>query len=1299
MVDTQENSSSVTASSNVVSSFKIDSKLSFKLTGKNNYHKWKRAMEIKLDAMDYLLNGAPINNAKCLSIIWDNTDEKLLSLVQDCMSATDCWTKFENKFAGKSTTEQVQCIKELSIFTIDEQDGQSSINKLKEVGTRLKSSLGGADEISINDLLTIFAINGIPGSFPGEKAVLESMMDLSLEVIEEKVVKMTEQFSRKEILANQASLTYKKCQHQWKADQCFKCNPELRPTCTECKDANFKLFRHKTGSIKCLANKQLKDYQVSKSESTWFMDSGCNNSMTKQDILANKIPKENLIKSITGELTHSKVVGQLNLGFATLPDVIYSKDLSSNLLSVSDLASKGYSSIFDNCGVFVVKSSEISNILKEKAVHKGTLSNGMYSINLPKAFTSVQVWHNRLGHKNPNMVKEVAKITKGMHLTNLNEFDCDTCLLSKSKRKSYTLTNHKSREVGDIIYCDVGVVNFLSYDGFRYFLVFMDDYSKFSHIYFLKSKAESESYIKKFIALVKTQTNKSVKILRSDNAKEFFTSSLERYLEEQGILHQSRCNHAPEQTGDIERLIQTLTQAATSMLTFCGMPKDFWTLAYSHAVYLQNFSPTALKRTAYEIFFNKVPSLSKLKTFGELGYVHIPNHLRRKLEVRSQLQLFVGFSLVQKGYKMLNLTTLKTTVSKDVTFLKSPQFPTYHRLISSKETPVSDNFSSSLEVSLDSRSSDSGSTNSPLSNHESAEIMTSESTNLDPTATTTRFGRESVPPQRYGFASYIESKIQEYNSENNPLSILDDFPALALRASKLDDCPSNLDEIDFRSDKEEWYKAIQNELNSLKKHNTWSEVKDAPEGKRPISSKWVFRIKRNPDGSINKYKARLVVRGFSQVEGVDYTETFAPVARHSSMRILLSIAASHDMEIHQGDVETAFLNPEIDEEIYMRLPDGSIVRLLKSLYGLKQAPRLWNSQIHSVLTKSGLKQSASDQCIYSGMIDGKLVILGLYVDDLLLACNDKIILEDIKRNLSSNFSYSDLGEAKYLLGFEIVRNRVNKTLLLHQSSYIKEILHKANMTDCKPSSVPANPSVRLSKDMSPKSKEEQDHMSRLPYRQIVGSLLYLVSGTRPDIAYSVSQACRFMQNPGKQHWEAVKQILRYLKGTQNCGIILGGIKKDLKGFVDADWAGDVDSRRSATGYVFYLNDGPITWTSKMQNTVALSSTEAEYMALSAGAQEACWLRSLLKSLHQPTTSPTILHGDNQGSLILAKNPKNHSRTKHIDTRYHFIRDHILQNDIKVMYVPTADNRADLFTKSLGSNTFNSHSSQLVSIFA
>ena len=650
---------------------------------------------------------------------------------------------------------------------------------------------------------------------------------------------------------------------------------------------------------------------------------------------------------------------------------------------------------------------------------------------------------------------------------------------------------------------------------------------------------------------------------------------------------------------------------------------------------------------------------------------------------------------------MLNLTSLKTHVSKDVSFMKNPHFPTYSRLISTKETPSSENSFSTLEVPLDSNtiSPDPEAINSSLSNHESSEITTSESTNLETTATITRVGRESAPPQRYGFAAYIESKIQEYKSENSPLSILDDFPALALRASKLEDCPSSIDEIDFRSDKEEWYKAIQDELNSLSKHNTWSAVKYVPDGKKPISSKWVFRIKRNPDGSINKYKARLVVRGFSQVEGVDYTETFAPVARHSSMRILLSIAASHDMELHQGDVETAFLNPAIDEEIYMRLPDGSVVRLLKSLYGLKQAPRLWNTQIHSILIKMGLQQSASDQCIYSGIIDENLVLLGLYVDDLLLACKDLKILEQIKENLGSNFSYSDLGEVKYLLGFEIVRNRANKTLLLHQASYIKEILHKSNMTDCKPSSVPANPSVRLSKDMSPRSNEEQAHMSRIPYRQIVGSLLYLVSGTRPDIAYSVSQVCRFMQNPGKQHWEAVKQILRYLKGTQKCGIILGGVKKDLKGFVDADWAGDTDSRRSATGYVFYLNEGPVTWTSKMQNTVALSSTEAEYMALSAGAQEACWLRSLLKSLHQPTNSPTILHGDNQGSLILAKNPKNHSRTKHIDTRYHFIRDHILQNDITVMYVPTEENKADLFTKSLGSNTFNSHSSQLISTFA
>jgi hypothetical protein len=491
-----------------------------------------------------------------------------------------------------------------------------------------------------------------------------------------------------------------------------------------------------------------------------------------------------------------------------------------------------------------------------------------------------------------------------------------------------------------------------------------------------------------------------------------------------------------------------------------------------------------------------------------------------------------------------------------------------------------------------------------------------------------------------------------------------------------------IEDLNGRVDEMEWREAVELELKSMAKHNVWTEV-TGKLPKAPISSKWVFKVKYKADGSIAKYKARLVVRGFTQQADIDYFETFSPVLKHTSLRILLSIAATDDLELEQADVETAFLLPDLEEEIYMTLPNGIIVKLNKSIYGLKQAPRVWNKKIDQILESFGLNKTIQDPCVYSGTVEDQKFYLGLYVDDLILACKDIKVIGKIKSKLANLFKITDIGRLKYCLGFEIDRDRETKTLKMHQSAYISDIIKRANMESCKIATTPANPSLKLSKSMCPTSIDDIEYMKKVPYRQLVGALLYLVSGTRPDLAFSVSQVCRYMQNPGNLHWVAVKQIIRYLQGTKTSGIILGGEWKDPHGYVDSDWAGEVDNRRSTTGYVFYLNRGPVSWNCRMQPTVALSSTEAEYMALSTAAQEAIWLKGILKSLSVGINKSIKLYGDNQGSLKLAKNPQNHSRTKHIDVRHHFIRDAVAQLQVNLEYIPTENNLADRFTKALG----------------
>ncbi len=439
------------------------------------------------------------------------------------------------------------------------------------------------------------------------------------------------------------------------------------------------------------------------------------------------------------------------------------------------------------------------------------------------------------------------------------------------------------------------------------------------------------------------------------------------------------------------------------------------------------------------------------------------------------------------------------------------------------------------------------------------------------------------------------------------------------------------------------------------KNRTWRLV-PKPQDRKTIGCRWVFKVKHKADGSVERFKARLVVKGYAQQYGIDYNDTFSPVARYSSIRCVIAIATQEDMELHQMDVDTAFLNGDIEEDIYMDQPtdyvesSGSnmVCKLQRSLYGLKQAPRVWNNVIDKFLKQSGYVQSQADVCIYVKDKGGEKTIIALYVDDLLIACSNDDSLQQVKKELANRFNMKDLGPAKFILGLEITRDRRNKTTYLSQEKYITDILNRFNMKDAKPMDTPQAVGEVLSKD-DPTTKSED--MKAVPYRNAVGSIMYAMIGTRPDIAVATSTVSRFLSEPGLTHWKAVKRILRYLKGTKDLSIVYtGSLNKSitLEGYCDADWGGDKTNRHSITGFIFQICGGAVSWNSKKQPTIALSSTEAEYMNATQAAKETVWLRQLLKDMEYEQKAFTILHKDNQGCILLLKNPVYHARTKHID---------------------------------------------------
>ncbi|KAG8927105.1 hypothetical protein FRC01_008017 [Tulasnella sp. 417] len=538
------------------------------------------------------------------------------------------------------------------------------------------------------------------------------------------------------------------------------------------------------------------------------------------------------------------------------------------------------------------------------------------------------------------------------------------------------------------------------------------------------------------------------------------------------------------------------------------------------------------------------------------------------------------------------------------------------------------------------------------------------------------------------------------------ISIDDISYALASKGAESTKDPWTLKEALSRPDADAWSEAARAEYESLLKNNTWDLV-DLPERRKALKGKWVFKLKHDPDGNPIKYKARFCVKGYEQVPGLDFTETFAPVARYESIRTLLAMATLKDWHVHQMDVKTAFLNGDIEEEIYIEQPEGfksgnnKVCKLNKALYGLKQAPRQWNKKIHQALIDLGFSCSKADTGIYiyqrqdEGEKEPMFIIL--YVDDVTLIAQNLTLLKSIKKKLANKFEMTDLGEISQYLGIRITRDRKNKNMWLDQHKFIKDVLERFGMTNCKSVKTPFETNLKLFK-----SEEEVNPTRRELYMSIVGSLQYLANGTRPDIAYATNKLAQFSVNPSEEHITTAKHVLRYLKGTQDLRLTYRanpevkayskaiGFKEtgteqesQIEGFSDSDWAGDPNDSKSTTGYVYILAEGATAWKSTKQTSTALSSVEAEYMASCETAKHAAWLKKLYNDLdyHLP---PIPIHIDNQGALALQDNPVFHQRSKHIKVKYHYVREAIQEEVITTHYIPTTDQSADILTKPLGS---------------
>uniref|UniRef100_A0A2N9F6S1 Integrase catalytic domain-containing protein n=1 Tax=Fagus sylvatica TaxID=28930 RepID=A0A2N9F6S1_FAGSY len=753
-------------------------------------------------------------------------------------------------------------------------------------------------------------------------------------------------------------------------------------------------------------------------------------------------------------------------------------------------------------------------------------------------------WHARLGHIGKDRMARLAREGLLGPLAKVDLPICEPCLAGKACRKPFGKAVRATQPL-ELIHSDIcGPMNVKARHGASYFLTFIDDYTRYGYVQLIAHRYEALDCFKRFVAEVENQHEKSLKALRTDRGREYLSDQFKDLCEEKGIRRQLTISNTPQQNGVAERRNRTLLDMVRSMMAQANLPISFWGDALLTAAYILNRVPSqSVSSTPYELWKGQKPNLEHLRPWGSAGFVHSTAHKYGKLGPRARKHIFIRYSDSSKGYVMYGehpnggMTEIE---SRDIDFIETdfPSIGDANRDLDLYELEED-------EGTLPSSSEGGGLVPCPVIAKDSgSDLQPSGSITLDQDSQARRVSSRGHIPRRH------------FEIEGNVL----------LCDAKDVDEPASFSEALHSPDRDEWMTAMQEEMSSMDKNNVW-ELVDLPPGRKTIGNKWVLKVKRKADGSIDRYKARLVAKGYTQREGIDYEDTFSPVVRFASIRLILSIVAKQDLELFQMDVKTAFLNGELDEEIYMAQP---------------------------------------------------------------AAGNDMDSIVTTKKWLSSTFEMKDMGEANFVLGVKITRDRSKKLLSLSQGTYIKKILERFHMHNSKPIDTPMEKGCTLSLDQCPKNDEEKNQMSKVPYASAIGSLMYAMLCTRPNICFAVGMVSRY--------------------------------QRDLKltGYSDADWASDKDERKSTSGYAFILGGGAVSWCS-----------------VTAHAEDA-----------------VLLYSDSTSALAYAKDPKYHGKAKHIELRYHYIRDMVSQGEVILQHISTSSMVADPLTKPIARDLFFSHTKSM-----
>ena len=1071
-------------------------------------------------------------------------------------------------------------------------------------------------------------------------------------------------------------------------------------------------------------------------DKAWWIDSAADVHMTYDKALFSsyKAVTNEAVQTAEGKCMEVKGKGDVILDIIVnnstqsirLTNVFHIPNIQYNLLSVGVIESKGFTLQFKKGKVSIID-------LKDDALAiSGTRIGTSYHVDQPEkttpttrkatgspTATSLNQWHRRLGHLGKDDVIRLAGMATGMNLSTAKEMEkqnpangiiCEPCIMGKQHRTPSRDPQIRAKVKGELIHVDLAGGGQITptVGGSTYLLTVRDDATSLLHGGMLKRKSEIVSWLEAFLIKMKNQGS-PIQRCRADN--EFGSKAMLDLFARFGVNFEPASPYNPEQNGKAERGFRTIFSRIRTLLMDSGLPRKLWGEAANTVIYLMNISPTKAlnNKTPYEAWNGQKPDLKDLRVFGCVAYHFDNDPKQQKLDARSIKCSLLGYEGKNqfrlwnpKKQQVIRSSHVVFDETASITMLPQEEYDTFLNLITTEET-------THLEpTQLEPDTEDNVNVIDNRDNRDSADTDGDARGNLPvipqvPNAIPTRQSSRAKRPNYGKLADpwkYEKQQEQEQEQEHQ------DHAAFAPRACKArlveDEIPLTWAEAMASPQWEKWLEAGTNEIESQTQNNTWKMVKRPPRssGKTIIPGRWVFTIKRDALGNITKYKARWVCKGFHQVNGVDYDETYASVVKSMVWKSLLALGAKYDFEMEQMDVITAFLEALLkNQEIYVEQPHGFIkdgeedmvCLLLKALYGLKQSPREWYTTLMEFLYSLDFTRSDYDHSVFIHQ-DG--ILLAIYVDDLLIIGPSIHRIRDLKEQLKSRFRMKDLGPVSYYLGMQITRDRLNRTIYINQATYTQNLVKELGLSDCHPCKIPMDSNLQLIKSSDDYLASKQMIQG---YQTLIGSLMWAACMTRPDIALAVSRCSRYTNNPTPQHDAAAKKIVRYLAGTINLGLRYGPNEDDndkdgdLIGFTDASYGDCMDTRRSTSGYVYKLWNGPISWSVKRQPTVAISTAEAEYIGQCNAGKEAIYLAGALHSLgyDEYDVQQVQLMADNQAAIKLSHNPVNHGRSKHIDIQWHFVRELVTERQLlDIRYVSTDSMVADGLTKPLSLDKFN-----------